>query len=85
MIYRIPSEEERPEAINILGNEFVDNKKDKCVLIVNRQEREVSFFIEIKDFNSDNNDNNLEVKLKEIEPIEDMSYILQDYNYLVTI
>ena len=50
MIYRIPSEEERPEAINILGNEFVDNKKDKCVLIVNRQEREVSFFIEIKDF-----------------------------------
>ena len=62
-------EEEEEQNINIFGAEFVKNNKNKCKMIIDNKEYEISEKYNIKYYN----DNILEIKLKLIENVTDMS------------
>jgi len=63
----------------IFGDKFVENNKDKCKMIINNKEYELSTYISeyIKKNES------FEIKLKEIETITDMSYMFYECKYLI--
>ena len=64
-------DEEEEQIINIFGAEFVKNNKNKCKMIIDNKEYEISEKYNIENYN----DNILEIKLKLIENIIDMSYM----------
>ena len=64
--------------IKIFGDKFVENNKDKCIMIINDKEYTLSSYIN-KDIIKNES---LEIKLKGIETITDMSYMFYDCNKL---
>ena len=68
MIYKINKNE---SSIRILGSKFVENNKDYCKIIYNDNEYELDNEFNINDI--DHNDEELEIKLKGIKNITNMS------------
>ena len=64
--------------IKIFGDKFVENNKDKYIMIINDKEYTLSSYIN-KDIIKNES---LEIKLKGIETITDMSYMFYDCNKL---
>ena len=60
--------------INIFGTLFVKNNKNICKMIIDNEEYEITEKFDVKG----NNDNKLNVKLKGIYNITDMSYMFND-------
>ena len=70
IIYNINKKnEENDDNIRIFGEEFVKNNKNKCKMIIDNKEYEISETYNIENYN----DNILEIKLKLIENVTNMS------------
>ena len=63
--------------IKLFGEEFVKNNKERCKMIINNKEEEICEYLDIKIYK-----NILEIKLKEIKSIDNMSYMFFDCNSL---
>ena len=70
-IINIFEEKEDEQIINIFGAEFVENNKNICKMIIDDKEYEISEKYNIGNFNNDI----LEIKLKGIENVTNMSYM----------
>ena len=57
--------------IRIFGDKFVENNKDKCIMIINDKEYKLSEYVNKEIIKNES----FEIKLKEIETINDMSYM----------
>ena len=57
--------------INIFGSDFVKNNKNKCKMIIDNQEYEISIEYKVKN----KNNNKLKIKLKGIDNVTNMSYM----------
>ena len=60
--------------IKIFGSEFVENNKNKCKMIIDNKEYEISEIYDVKS----NNNNKLNIKINGINNITDMSYMFND-------
>ena len=69
IIYDINKEKE--DEINIFGHKFVENNKNKCKIIIDNKEYEIIDKYNIKSYNN----NKLNIKLKGIHNITNMSYM----------
>ena len=69
IIYDINKENE--ENIKIFGEEFVENNKNICKMIIDNKEYEITGKYKVKS----NDNNQLQIKLKGIDNITDMSYM----------
>ena len=63
--------EENEENIRIFGHEFVENNKNKCKMIIDNKEYEITENYNITNYNN----NKLEIKLKGIDNVTNMSYM----------
>ena len=71
-------ENEFRDEINIFGSEFVENNKNKCKMIIDNKEYEIT-----EEFNIENyNNNKLNIKLKGINNITNMSFMFWECNLL---
>ena len=70
------------EKIKIFGEEFVKNNKDKAKIIFNDKEYELSDLFDINDIK---NEDFLELRLKEINTITDLSYMFNECTSLFSI
>ena len=69
--------------IRIFSKKFIENNKDNCIIIINGKEYEICEYIDktkIKIYN-----NILKVKLREIKPISNMSYIFFECRRLISL
>ena len=71
IIYDINKKDIWSKRINIFGAEFVENNKNICKMIIDDKEYEISEIYNIGNFNNDI----LEIKLKGIENVTNMSYM----------
>ena len=69
IIYNIENKEE--EIIRIFGYQFVENNKNICKMIIDNKIYEIKEYFIIKNYNN----NKLEIKLKGISSITNMSYM----------
>ena len=60
--------------INIFGSNFVKNNKNKCKMVIDNKEYELAEEYNVKN----NNNNKLNIKLKGINNITDMSYMFKE-------
>ena len=65
--------EEDEENIRIFGNEFVENNKNKCKMIIDNKEYKITEKYNISNYNN----NKLEIKLKGIDNVTNMSYMFE--------
>ena len=65
---------ENKNTINLFGTSFVQNNKNNCNLIINQKEVKLTDILNTNKFNK-NEMNEIEVKLKEIKKITNMSYM----------
>ena len=68
LIYDINEDD---DTINIFGSQFVKNNKKFCTMIIDGKEYELSTTFDVKNYE----DNQLEIKLKGIDNVTDMSYL----------
>ena len=68
--------------VKLFGAEFVKNNEDKCVLIIDGKERKLLENISIIELKSVKK-NILKIKLKETEPITNMSYMFHQCSNLI--
>ena len=68
---------EKEDAINIFGKEFVKNNKNICSMIIDYKEYELSERFNFKNYNK----NTLEIVLKGIDNITDMSLCFIDVHH----
>ena len=61
------------DIIYLFGEEFVKNNKEKCFLVINEQKYDLCEYIKTDIIRKD--DTNLKIKLEEIIPITNMSYM----------
>ena len=59
------------KSIKLFGEEFVKNNKERCKMIINNKEEEICEYLDIEK-------NILEIKLKEIKIIYNMSYMFHN-------
>ena len=72
IIYDINKDYEEYEGnINIFGNKFVENNKNICKMFIYDKEYEISEKYDISNYNN----NKLEIKLKGVNNVTDMSYM----------
>ena len=69
------------EDINIFGEKFIKNNRNKCKMIVNNKEYEISEKYNIKNYNK----NKLAIKLKIIGNITNMSHMFWGYSSLLSL
>ena len=62
---------EKGDEINIFGSEFVENNKNKCKMIIDNMEYDITDKYNIENYKY----NRLNIKLKGIDKISDMSYM----------
>ena len=72
IIYKIPKDSKR---IKLFGREFIENNINNCKIII---EQEFKEYIDI-------NDEKLEIKIKEIKTITNMSYMFDGCNSLLSL
>ena len=68
------------EDINIFGKEFVENNNNICKIIIDNKEYEICSKYNIKDYNK----NKLEIKLKGINNINNMSNMFRQCSSLLS-
>ena len=74
IIYNINEDDRKCGNINIFGSKFVKNNRDKCKMIIDNKEYEIT-----EQYNIENYINNeLKIKLKGINKITDMSNIFRE-------
>ena len=71
--------------IKIFGNEFVTNNKKNFKIFINNQEKEISEHLNIKNIMNLKNSNSLELELKQINPVTNLSYMFSECNNLYSI
>ena len=69
--------------IKIFGEVFIKNNKDKAKLIIDNKEQELTDIIKIE--NKKKNLKSLKIKLKEIKPINNMSYMFDNSKRLTSL
>ena len=76
IIYKIKPNDTR---IRLFGKKFIENNKDKCKMIINGKEKNLEEY-----YTLDNNfkGNELEIKLKGMNKIENASYMFELCKYL---
>ena len=77
IIYDIKRDE---KFIQIFGEYFASNNRDKCKMIIDNKEYEISKYYEVYEVN--NNNNKFNIKLKGINNVTDMSFMLSDCSSL---
>ena len=73
--YKLNNNDKR---IKLFGEEFVKNNKERCKMIINNKEKEICEYLDI-------DKNILEIKLKEIKSIDNMSYMFSGCDSLETL
>jgi len=71
-------------SIHIFGKKFVENNKDKCKIEFENKEYELKEYFNIKDY-TNNKLNKIEMKLKYIKNITNMSYMFCDCTSLISL
>ena len=71
------------EKINIFGEKFVENNKDKCKYIYENKEYELTKEFDLTNYNKSNEI--LEIKLSDINNITDMSYLFDHCESLIEV
>ena len=80
IIYNINEKDKEYGYINIFGSEFVKNNKNICKMIIDNKEYEISDKYNIKSYNK----NKLEIKLKGINNVTNMSSMFYNvHHYLL--
>ena len=69
--------------IKIFGEAFIKNNKDKAKLIIDNKEQELTDIIKIE--NNKKNLKSIKIKLKEIKPINNMSYMFDNSKRLTSL
>ena len=69
------------DEINIFGHEFVKNNKNKCKMIIDNKEYEITEKYNIENYNNDK----LNIKLKGINNITDISYMFYECSSLLSL
>ena len=69
--------------LRVFSKKFVENNKKNCKLVINEEEKELSEYIDINKMKIKNNF--FKIKLKEINPIRDMSYMFYECRALSSI
>ena len=69
IIYNI----EQENKIKLFGKQFIENNKNNCKIIIDNKEQEIVEFLAINE--NMKKKESLEIKLKEIKPITNMSYM----------
>ena len=72
---------ENKENIKIFGKKFVNNNRNICKMIIDNKEYKISEKYNIKNYNK----NKLEIKLKGINKINDMSCMLDECSSLISL
>ena len=72
MIYDV--NKEYVDDVKIFGKEFVKNNKNICKMIIDNKKYEITEYFNISKYNN----NKLEIKLKGINNITDMSYMFDE-------
>ena len=75
MIYNVKN----LKKIRIYGNKFVKNNKSNCYLVIGEEKKELCEYLEL----NNNEKDTLEIKLIEIKPITNMSYLFYECNSLI--
>ena len=73
----------KKKKIRIFGDEFVKNNKNNCSFIFNDEEYELNSYFDLKKNAIDNDI--LEIKLKEINDLTDISYMFNDCSSLISL
>ena len=81
IIYNINNKDRKFQYINIFGSDFVKNNKNKCEMIIDDKEYEISEKYNIRSYNK----NKLEIKLKGIDNVTNMSFMFDDCSSLVSL
>ena len=68
------------EIIQIFGTSFFENNKKNCKLIINQEEQELTDILNVSEFKEDE----IEIKLKEIKKITNMSYMFYKCEELIS-
>ena len=71
-------DEDEDDTINIFGSEFVRNNKKCCTMIIDDKEYELTTKFNVKNYDN----NKLEIKLKGIDNVTDMSYFFYNCSNL---
>ena len=82
IVYRIDKSQAK---IKIFGWDFVFNNKNKCKIIINKIEYNISEFIEYEKYNVNKLDNFLSIDLTNINNITDMSYMFYNCSSLLSL
>ena len=72
---------ERGDKINIFGSKFVENNKNKCKMIIDNMEYDITDKYNIENYKY----NRLNIKLKGIDKISDMSYMFSGCSSLTSL
>jgi len=67
--------------IRIFGSKFIENNKNKCKIIIDNKELEIAEEYNIKI----NNNNKLQIKLKGIDNVTNMSYMFYGCSLLLSL
>ena len=77
LIYKLEEEEEE---IKILGKQFIEKNKNKCYIIYKNKKYELNEYFKVEEMNK-----NLEIKIKGINRITDISYMFYECSSLISI
>ena len=75
--------DEKDEKIKLFGSEFVENNKEKCILIINENIYKLSEYINRKEIKI--KDKKFRIELIEIFNVNNMSYMFNDCSSLLSI
>jgi len=78
LIYDVNENDKKEGKVKILGKEFVDNNKNKCKILFENKEFELSEYFSLEKLKI----NFLDLKLKGIEGVRDISHIFNSCNSL---
>ena len=67
--------------ITIFGSKFVKNNKNICKMVIDEQENEIKEKYEFENYNS----NKLEIKLKGINNVTNMSFMFYEFSSLISL
>jgi len=79
IIYKINNENEN---VKLFGKQFVENNKNNCLILIRNK---VNYLTEFYNLEKKKNDKELFVQLYEINNIENMSYIFDNCNDLISL
>ena len=71
--------------IKIFGTNFIENNKNIWKIIINNEEKELCEYIDIQNIINSENLNILELKLKQIKPVQNISYMFSGCKQLFSI